>query len=444
MTSEGRTRRFGAFPVFAAVLAAGAALAASALPVGAVTAAASSPLASQVLDATSIRSQQQAVVEANYRQPLNAARSAVSQFGADVAAATSAVAADRAAQAAAEATAAAAAARLGRDRAALDRATSDLVAAGQRLAGDRAQLRVIAIGMYTGALTNPQPSSLQQLEAEQQQVIDSAEVGLIAGQVDAHVHSDLTTVTADTHRRDAADLQVQTDRTTQALANGEAQAAAARTQADAASVAGFQQDLAQADRQLGGAEAELTAALDALTGPAVSGRLSVLGGAALDAAQLVRWYDFEGYVDLTSAPIAQLAAWYLQAGQEEGVRGDVAFAQAVLETGGFSSPDAVNLNNYAGIGHCDTCSSGWPFPSPHGGVVGHVQLLRIFADAGPPPAGAPAPVLAVLTPGQEPSAGCCASVESLTGVWATDPTYADQILGIYGSMLTFALSPPAG
>jgi hypothetical protein len=426
-------------------LAGSTAVAAAVLSLGA-PGTASSRFATQVLDATSIRSEQQAVVEANHRQPMNAARSAVSQFGADVAGASAAVDHDQAAQAEAEATAAAAAARLGGDRAALDRAISDVAAAGLRLAGDRAQLRVIAIGMYTGALTNPQPASLQQLEAEQQQVIDSAEVGVVAQQVTAHVRSDLTTLTADTHRRDAAGIQVGTDRTTQASADADAQAAAARTRTDAARLAGYQQNLAQADRQLGAAEADLTAALDALTGPVppAPGQLSLLGGAALDAGQMVSWYDFEGYVDLTSAPIDQLAAWYLQAGREEGIRGDVAFAQAVLETGGFSSPDAVNLNNYAGIGHCDTCSAGWPFPSPQGGVVGQVQLLRIFADAGPAPAGAPAPVRPELTPGREPSAGCCASVESLTGVWATDPTYGQQILGIYGSMLGFALSPPPG
>ena len=54
----------------------------------------------------------------------------------------------------------------------------------------------------------------------------------------------------------------------------------------------------------------------------------------------------------------------------------MAFAQAVLETGGFSSPDAVDLNNYAGIGHCDTCGQGWAFPSPQAGVLGQLQLLR--------------------------------------------------------------------
>jgi len=181
------------------------------------------------------------------------------------------------------------------------------------------------------------------------------------------------------------------------------------------------------------------------SGPAAvpPGQVSILGGAALTTTQLVGWFNSRGYVDFTSAPIEQLAAWYMRDGAEVGVRGDVAFAQAVLETGGFGSPDAVSLSNFAGIGHCDTCASGWTFPSPEGGVLGQVQLLRIFADSHPPPQGAPAPVLPSLTPAKEISAGCCSTVESLTGVWATDPTYGQQILAIYGDMLGYALSNPA-
>jgi hypothetical protein len=173
------------------------------------------------------------------------------------------------------------------------------------------------------------------------------------------------------------------------------------------------------------------------------GQLSLLGGAALTADQLVGWFNSQGFADLTSAPVTDLARWYIQAGAQEGIRGDVAFAQAVLETGGFSSPDAVGLSNFAGIGHCDSCATGWGFPSPQAGVIGQVQLLRIFADAGATPAGAPAPVLADLTPARQGRAGCCSTVEALTGVWATDPGYAQQILEIYGQVLSSALAAPA-
>jgi len=45
------------------------------------------------------------------------------------------------------------------------------------------------------------------------------------------------------------------------------------------------------------------------------------------------------------------------------VRGDVAFAQSILETAGFANPgSAPTDNNFAGIGWCDTCAHGFDFP----------------------------------------------------------------------------------
>ena len=401
--------------------------------------------ADPVLSGSGIRTQQLSVVAAAHQVPLTLARYEVAQWAASVAADTRAVASDQNAQASATVRAADAADRLVRDQGALAAADNSLAQAQARLAGDRNQLRAIAIGMYTGSLTNPQPSSLRQLEAEQSQIIDADEVELIASVVDTHVHADLATTSSDTrHQHDAAG-QVQTDRTNETQAAIDATTAAARTSTDEKTLASDQASLSGANGRLDAQESALAAALASVAGPVStpSGELSLLGGSALDAAQLAGWFNAQGYVDFTSAPIQLLAAWYIQSGSEEGVRGDVAFAQAVLETGGFSSPDAVNLSNFAGIGHCDTCASGWGFPSPQEGVLGQVQLLRIFADAGPGPAKAPPPAIASLSPAHQMSAGCCSTVESLTGVWATDPTYGQQILLIYGQMLGYALSTPA-
>jgi N-acetylmuramoyl-L-alanine amidase len=163
-----------------------------------------------------------------------------------------------------------------------------------------------------------------------------------------------------------------------------------------------------------------------------------MGAAALSADQLTTWFAAQAYNDLTSTTITKLANWYLTDGAKEGVRGDVAFAQAVLETGGFSSPDAVGLNNYAGIGHCDTCGQGSGFPSPEAGVLGQLQLLRIFAGGGVAPKPAPPPVLPTLTPAHQGRRGCCPTWESLTGVWASDPDYGIQILTMYEQMLDLA------
>ena len=373
---------------------------------------------------------------ANYQNPMQIARFAVSQFQAQVQRAAGAVASDQSTQAGADAIAAAAAARLSGDQAKLAAAVTALQAANAQLAHDRSQLQLIAVGMYTGSLTNPQPASVQELEADQQQVIDADEVGLVAHQVEDHVRTDLNTTDRDRRAQVGAANQVDSDQRTQVVEARIAQAAGARTSTDAATLSADESRLGQAEYRLSSVQAELDRALAAVAGPGTSG-LSILGGSALSAAQLAGWFQAQGFVDYTSASIGDLAAWYVQAGAAEGVRGDVAFAQAVLETAGFSSPDAIQLSNFAGIGHCDTCSSGWSFPGPYYGVIGHLKLLRIFS------AGSMSGAYPSMVPTQEISVGCCSTIESLTGVWATDPTYGQQILDIYSQMLSYALANPA-
>ncbi|MDA8062621.1 MAG: glucosaminidase domain-containing protein, partial [Actinomycetota bacterium] len=168
---------------------------------------------------------------------------------------------------------------------------------------------------------------------------------------------------------------------------------------------------------------------------------TILGRPALDAAQLAGWFEASGYVALTRTSVSQLARWYIEEGDAEGVRGDLAFAQAVLETGGFSSPDAVGQNNFAGIGHCDSCARGWKFPSARLGVRAQVQLLRTYAQPGLTASElADPPVLASLDPQSQYAEGCCRTWPSLTGVWATDPVYGRSILVLYQQMLAWALA----
>jgi hypothetical protein len=415
----------------------GCIMASIALAVG-VNAFPASAAPAQVLAVSGIQSEQAAVVTQRHQRAINLAELAVAEL-------TRAVSDDQSAlsganQAAAEAadTRAAALSQLGADQDALAAAIADQQAAHVQVAADRNQLRAIAVGLYTGEITNPQPASVVQLEADQQSAIDTGEVEVVAGVVVKDVRLDVQRAEASDRTRMKRAAAVDRDQQTAATASAEATAAQSRAQAAAAALKADETQSSAAAQQLASAQSALQIELAAVAGPSSPAGLSVLGAPALDATQMVTWYNAQGYVDLTTAPIQQLAAWYVEDGQREGVRGDVAFAQAILETGGFSSPDAVNLNNYAGIGHCDTCSAGWTFPSPQGGVDGQLQLLRIFAGgSAPDPI---APVLAALAPSQEPRGGCCSTWEALTGIWATDPTYGTQILSIYQQMLQFASS----
>jgi hypothetical protein len=391
---------------------------------------------------SSVAQQQVQVVTMVHQPAISAAQNAVNAF-------TDSVAADRRAVAADQAAVTRATSSLGRDAAVLEAARNTLISATvarQRADGavalDRTRLAGLALSFYTGSISQPDLATIDNFQEAQNAELGQTQLQLVAGIVDGNLHQDLHADQDDHRAESAARAQAAADQA--AVADDRTIVASATS-----GVAGAQQSLqtdegrlAGADATLGAAETALTTAVAALSGPATTpqGQLSLLGGAALDAGQMVAWYNYQGYVDLTSAPIAQLAAWYIQDGQEMGVRGDVAFAQAVIETGGFSSPDAVNLSNFAGIGHCDTCSAGFGFPSPAGGVLGQIQLLRIFADNAPAPAGAPGPVLPNLTTAQQFEAGCCSTVQSLTGVWATDPTYGEQIMVMYSQMLDFTLS----
>jgi hypothetical protein len=390
-----------------------------------------------------IQQQQLQVVYQQHKGAIDAAEGAVNSFTRAVSDARTAIADDQATVITATADAQRAQTRLATDQASLAAATQAHAEASAALAADRSRLAGIALAIYTGEVTSPELAGAKDFQAAQTEEFNFAQVEVVAETVDRHIQIDLATDHHDAEVQTTDASTVINDHHDLSRAQSRAAGAAASLRSDQILLAAAQAHLATADNALGSAEQALTASIDSLAGPGStpSGQLSLLGGAALTPAELASWFGYEGYVDLTSAPIQQLTSWYVQYGQEEGVRGDVAFAQAVLETGGFSSPDAVNLSNFAGIGHCDSCSSGWAFPSPSGGVLGQIQLLRIFADRGPGPA-KPGPVLPDLTPDHQFETGCCSTVESLTGVWATDPTYGSQILTIYAQMLGYALSAP--
>ncbi|MBV9662197.1 MAG: glucosaminidase domain-containing protein [Acidimicrobiales bacterium] len=388
-----------------------------------------------VVDVSSIQALQAAVVNQRHQPAISGAQVAVTETTRSVADDTAALAADRETAANATATRDAALSRLGTDQSDVVAATTALEAANVQLANDRAELRALAVGLYTGQITNPQPASVEQLEANQQAVLDTGQIEVVARVVVTNVKLAEDAVEAANRTLSGRTATLEQDQQTADYAASQAVAAASRAQAGSAVLAADQNRAAAAQQGLAAAQTSLQTELAALAGPTTRPGLSVLGGPALDANQLARWYNAQGYVDLTPAPIQQLAAWYIQDGRREGVRGDVAFAQAVLETGGFGSPDSIELNNYAGIGHCDTCATGWDFPSPQGGVDGQLQLLEIFAGGAPPDP--IAPVLASLVPGRQTKQGCCSTWDSLTGVWATDPIYGSQIVGIYQQMLRF-------
>jgi hypothetical protein len=179
--------------------------------------------------------------------------------------------------------------------------------------------------------------------------------------------------------------------------------------------------------------------------PSRSGwQLTIEGESAFTAAELARWYATQGQGSQASVPVAELARLFVEEGTAEGIRGDMAFAQAIHETGWFANRDTVLRNNFAGIGHCSACGAGFPFATAQEGVLAQIQLLKSYAQADP----------TYNRPRVDPDlngpVGCCRTWNDLTGVWASDPGYGPRILGRYAAMLewlvlerTVAPTPPA-
>ena len=90
-------------------------------------------------------------------------------------------------------------------------------------------------------------------------------------------------------------------------------------------------------------------------------------------------------------------------------------------------------NNFAGVGHCDSCSDGFRFATALDGVRGQAQLLKSYVEVKPTYAN---PLVDSRLRGP---AGCCQTWNQLTGVWATDGRYGPLILGLYEDMLEWLL-----
>jgi hypothetical protein len=183
------------------------------------------------------------------------------------------------------------------------------------------------------------------------------------------------------------------------------------------------------------------------------GGVPVMGTSRLTPAQVAGWYNSTGATPSALADgtsIDDLAKMYVEEGQAENVRGDIAFAQSILETGAFRE---APKNNYAGIGTCDSCSKGYGFPAPRDGVRAQIQLLRSYADpssraanlAHPPEAGVwgDDPVVAAekydnfFLKGKVPLWN-----QMGNGNWATATDYAPRVIGIYAKMLSWAADHP--
>jgi hypothetical protein len=181
---------------------------------------------------------------------------------------------------------------------------------------------------------------------------------------------------------------------------------------------------------------------------------TIVGPSRVTAAQMVAWFRAKTSSPYRAGvPLEQLASLYLSEGNLARVRGDIAFAQSILETRWFSFPAGGLLtpqqNNFAGIGACDSCSTGLTFATVQLGIRAQMQQLRRYADPtsrswniGAAPV-APLWTSAAAYDVMNRTHGWAPTWQSLSGTWASSLSYASSINQLYNSMWNYAGQPGA-
>src|SRR4051794_14141418 len=100
------------------------------------------------------------------------------------------------------------------------------------------------------------------------------------------------------------------------------------------------------------------------------------------ASDLAAWFRSKGKSSKATVSIDVLAGYYINEGADEGVGGDLAFAQSIVETGyfTFSTRAPASFNNFSGLGAVDGGISAASFGTAQLGVRAQIQHLRAYAD----------------------------------------------------------------
>lgn len=161
--------------------------------------------------------------------------------------------------------------------------------------------------------------------------------------------------------------------------------------------------------------------------------VNIMGESELNASELLAFFNSLKVTPKISIPIKKFIEIYLNEGEVEGVRGDVAFIQAIHETGKFQfGGDVVpEQNNFAGIGTVGGGVKGHYFDSPQDGIRAQIQHLKAYASTEPLRNRNIDPRFNLV------ARGSAKTVRALAGKWATDKNYGNKLMDYYNAALEF-------
>ena len=146
---------------------------------------------------------------------------------------------------------------------------------------------------------------------------------------------------------------------------------------------------------------------------------------------------------LTSCSLEQLAQIFLEEGEAEGVRGDIAFAQSLHETGCFQFGGIVipSQNNYAGIGALNNNAEGEAatFPTPRIGVRAQIQHLKAYASNEALVNACVDPRFSLVTRGAAPYVEWLGAADNPTGEgWAVPGSgYGESVMTLLSQIMDY-------
>jgi hypothetical protein len=167
----------------------------------------------------------------------------------------------------------------------------------------------------------------------------------------------------------------------------------------------------------------------------------VMRRAQVTAADLAGWYRSTGRTSKATVSMDELAGYYIQEGADEGVAGDIAFAQSIVETGYFfdrAGRVPPSANNFSGLGATDGTSAYEVFPDARTGVRAQIQHLRAYGDPSVTVANLAHPLVDTRFAKVNPKGKAPYWEQFGSGIWATDPLYAGKVLGVYGQIVSWA------
>ena len=170
--------------------------------------------------------------------------------------------------------------------------------------------------------------------------------------------------------------------------------------------------------------------------------LKIIGKAQASAAQMQAY--IKKVNPKVSDSVIKMISLYITEGTQEGVRGDVAFAQSCLETGNFTftgSAVTLNQNNFCGMGVTRTGVKGNSFKTPAEGIRAQIQHLQAYASTNRLKNRCVDPRYTYVNRGCAPYVEWLGIQENPKGQgWASGKNYGQKIINILNGILSIKAS----